>query len=927
MEMTTIPNYVLPIGTLLAGKYEITGLLGSGGFGITYKGLDMDLQCPVAIKEYYPHGYANRYSSASLDVTLTESENKEYYSAWKEKFLAEARVLAKFENVGGIVNVKTYFEQNNTAYMVMNFLEGVTLKEYIKNNGKMPPEEICQKIIPILYALSQVHSKGVIHRDISPSNIMLRNDGTLTLFDFGAAREYDNGGHSLSIVLKHGYAPWEQYMRNGKQGPFTDVYAMCATLYYCITGVTPVEAGERLNEDNVDTMEPVSKYADVPSYIETTIMKGMSIKSKDRFQSMDELAEALLNSEMVKIQVYHQSNEITGKENTTPEMVAPESSNSEQSIPKTNTSDETVYINKDSHKNFDSSTYDSGFITGSGTCISQVSDKNDEISDVKESKNKENTFADSISSASGSSISDSLQGEETVYIKKEAVNQGVSIEDEDSDKTMLIPKNSKLDTDSASHNNIEGQTKDQSSPADAFVIESKEKKNRNFVPVIGVLVGVLLIAGLITIASLHNNNIEMSSNEPVLAETSEISSTVTEQVTSAGSDIVDAVWKASNEDFTDNYGNSGKYWGDMKGSQPDGKGVFQYKGKPFGDECDVSYSGYWSVGTRNGQGTENGKYSDGTKYKWEGTYYRDRWTDGTLTWYSTNGVKEEFKGTWHSDGSLSGNDVSHTAYYSSVSELISSSKTGEYDNGYFNGKIIQTDTYTDNTVRIYEGNCINGQWDGNSTLTWTYSDGGKLIISGSASNNRMVSGDVVYFDPDGKLSYTGRLEKTVNRILWNDNKNVDLIYNLSGRGLTNGYFSDYMEVGFSEYINDSIVNDVIFSNIYNGTLKEQWEKYLFKINCSDNCILVINIEADVPDWNLDVYDAEGLIIEASSFSLSAGEGQFDEYGNLDLKWDSIQEKSIISATYNLKKGVYYIQTTNMGETPHEGDYVFSAETK
>ncbi len=286
------PAHYLPKGTLLNNKYEILSALGSGGFGITYKGHDKLLDIPVAIKEYYPNGYANRYAPAGLNVAISESRTSRCFVEWKDKFLNEARTLAKFSNIPGIVTVRDYFEENDTAYIVMEYLDGVNLKQYVQENGPFPAEEICEKMIPLMDSLKKIHSYNLIHRDISPENIMIMPDGKLKLYDFGAARDFaKQSGKSMSILLKPGYAPEEQYRTRGKQGPYTDVYALCATLYFCITRVVPDESVERVFHDEL--RQPSELGVAISPIIEKAIMKGMSIRTEDRYQDIKSLSDAL----------------------------------------------------------------------------------------------------------------------------------------------------------------------------------------------------------------------------------------------------------------------------------------------------------------------------------------------------------------------------------------------------------------------------------------------------------------------------------------------------------------------------------------------------------------------------------------------------------------------------------------------------------
>ena len=246
--MTDSFSYKLTRGTLLQRRYRIDAVLGEGGFGITYKAFDILLEIPVAIKEYYPQGYAMRDGSSSARVTISEAgKNADIFMQWKERFLNEARVLAKCSSIPFIVVTHNFFEENDTAYIVMEYLNGRTLKRCVKEDGVMDGRELAELIVPLLGSLEMIHNRSLLHRDISPENIMLMPDNTLKLYDFGAARTFDlNSQKSMSVVLKHGYAPPEQYRTHGEQGPWTDIYAFSATLYFCLTGVTPESSIDRL---------------------------------------------------------------------------------------------------------------------------------------------------------------------------------------------------------------------------------------------------------------------------------------------------------------------------------------------------------------------------------------------------------------------------------------------------------------------------------------------------------------------------------------------------------------------------------------------------------------------------------------------------------------------------------------------------------
>ncbi len=283
--------------TILAGKYLVGKVIGEGGFGISYIGLDLNLELVVAIKEFYPNGFVTRESNVTTMVSMYAGKNEADVSKWREGFINEARNLAKFSNLNGIVEVRDFFNENGTAYIVMEYIEGITLKQYLKQNGgKISVSKTFEMMEPVIRALSKVHDAGIIHRDISPDNIMITKYGGMKLLDFGAAREFaGNAEKSLSIMLKPGYAPEEQYRSRGKQGPWSDVYALTATIYKCITGVTPVESMERMREDTLKS--PRELGVSISDAQNTAVMQGMAVYAENRIQNMDVLHAVLYSDE------------------------------------------------------------------------------------------------------------------------------------------------------------------------------------------------------------------------------------------------------------------------------------------------------------------------------------------------------------------------------------------------------------------------------------------------------------------------------------------------------------------------------------------------------------------------------------------------------------------------------------------------------
>ena len=281
----------VPLGSILDGRYLIGKVLGIGGFGITYLGYDLTLDYKVAVKEYLPSGFATR-AEDHYKLTVTSSSQQQAYDEGLDKFLSEARTLAKLHGTHNVVSVQDFFKENNTAYFVMEYVDGESLKDYLdKTGGRISYEAASNILLPIMKALSEVHAHGVIHRDISPDNISITSSGEPKLLDFGAARSAYAENKSVSVILKHGLAPIEQYSNHGKLGPWTDVYAMGATFYRCITGILPPESVERIHADTIKT--PSSMGIVIPPNAELALMKALAVNPESRFASIDQFIDAL----------------------------------------------------------------------------------------------------------------------------------------------------------------------------------------------------------------------------------------------------------------------------------------------------------------------------------------------------------------------------------------------------------------------------------------------------------------------------------------------------------------------------------------------------------------------------------------------------------------------------------------------------------
>ena len=284
-------SHHIPPGTLIRDRYLLGRVLGEGGFGITYLGLDTSLERRVAVKEYFPTIFVKRESSLTLEVTCYTSSCQSSYEKGRAQFLREARTMARLEQIPEIVRVLDHFQDNNTAYIVMEFLEGETLKDLTVRQGPLPAGELLELLRPGIRAMDAMHRAGVIHRDISPDNLMRVPDGTVKLMDFGCAKDFQ-GQPTQTVTLKHGFAPREQYSGQG-QGPWTDVYALCATIYYCLTGRIPPRSVDRRDGEQDTLISPTQLGADLTAAQEEALLKGMAVQVKGRWQSAAELYAAL----------------------------------------------------------------------------------------------------------------------------------------------------------------------------------------------------------------------------------------------------------------------------------------------------------------------------------------------------------------------------------------------------------------------------------------------------------------------------------------------------------------------------------------------------------------------------------------------------------------------------------------------------------
>ena len=285
-------GYWLPRNTVLHGRYEIRDVIAEGGMGIVYLGYDPVLETKVSIKEYFPRRYAMRIPE-EVSLQIYAGSSAEIFRTELDKFIKEARTLARFGVLDSIVSVKDFFYENETGYMVMEYVEGETVKQLVEREGRMEPLSVLRLMKPVLDCLSVIHREGLLHRDIAPDNLILREDGRLVLIDFGTARFLSaDDEQTMTIYYKSGYSAGEQYAPHTEKGPYTDVYGICTTMYFMLTGVSPEESVRRILHDRV---VPLSQYRDIdlPDSAKKAIEKGMAVDIQKRYADVELLCKDL----------------------------------------------------------------------------------------------------------------------------------------------------------------------------------------------------------------------------------------------------------------------------------------------------------------------------------------------------------------------------------------------------------------------------------------------------------------------------------------------------------------------------------------------------------------------------------------------------------------------------------------------------------
>lgn len=304
-------HYLAP-GTVLEGQYIIGKTIGAGGFGITYVAWDDHLKRKVAIKEYFPLNIASRLPGTN-EVTVNSGDDSEQYEYWLRAFIDEALRLAAMDSLNGIVHIFNSFVANCTAYIVMEFLDGNTLKDILQErNSPLKYDEVVEMVVPALYSLDAIHQENIIHRDIAPDNIMRLHDGKIKIFDFGSAKNSTVSVENLAVLVKPGYSAIEQYDLDGQQGPYTDIYSMAAVMYHMITGKRPPDSPDR-QKNNQPLPTPSELGISIPQSIENIIMYALNVEPEYRIQSAREFADELSSALLTQRQIEQEERNKAGK--------------------------------------------------------------------------------------------------------------------------------------------------------------------------------------------------------------------------------------------------------------------------------------------------------------------------------------------------------------------------------------------------------------------------------------------------------------------------------------------------------------------------------------------------------------------------------------------------------------------------------------
>ena len=682
------PAEAMPRNTILNGKYLVGDVLGRGGFGITYIVFDLSLESRVAIKEYYPSGAAMRregeselYWSSSYKFRSSREDAKNY-------FLKEARKMARVENIPSVVRVRETFLANETAYIVMDYVEGETLKARLRREGPMTYTACYALLRPMMQDLCKIHRQGVIHRDISPDNIMIQGDGSVKLLDLGAAKDLNKHSDEVSVpVGKNGYSPMEQYLNNGRIGPWTDVYALCATIYYACYGKRVPQSLERLEQDtlrfDLPTREPI------PPYVVGALRKGLAVRAADRTQSVDALLDQLEEEQTTILRPARQPG--TAPAPVPAAKPAKKSRPARSAAPARQT--------------------EKGKVIGIGAaaavavvsvlCAALFAAKPDVVQVTRDGTPGAGVEA-AASSEEQAAASAGSEASESAAPDKEDVDPEVDAASEEKVSSDLTE---------SGEENAASSSAASSKPASSVAASKTDSQTK-------------------------------PAGDPGTAASSKPASSVAASKTDSQTKPVDDPGTTSNvktgpTDVTNEkvaaFGySSGSYTGQWKDGKPYGYGKWSNAGTGTG----VIYEGNWVDGKACGKG----KYT----YVWnnnnivrdvkEGEFKNDELNgQGKWTWYKDDGTTI----SWIHEGNFSNGELNGQGkytFYENDGKTISFIKEGEFSNGKLNGQGKYTDYTNGEVYSVYEGEWVNGKRNGQGTKT--YADG--RVESGTWKDGEFV---------------------------------------------------------------------------------------------------------------------------------------------------------------------------------------------
>lgn len=725
-EMTVTDPTMLRPGSVLLGKYLIGKVIGKGGFGITYLAYDNNSCKKVAIKEYYPYGVAIRVAGAST-VNVTSEENETAFRLGAEKFYNEAKLVSKFNGNPNIVGVYEFFYENDTVYFSMEYLKGMSLKEYIDKNGLLTPGQALHLMKNAANALMAAHSANVLHRDISPDNIIICDNGDIKLIDFGAARQVvAEHSQSFSVILKPGFAPLEQYQKKGNQGPWTDIYALGATIYYTLTGDIPEDPMTRLDDDTAFRSNEFAVNDELWKIIST----ATQLKIEDRYGDVFRLINDL--------------NSVSFK----PEpLVAP--SEKQEEMPQFRTA----------------SVYKAG-------------QKSPPVSDLPSAPQQ--AAPQQVAPQQAVPQQAAQQNLQPEMAGAQRLPQQ-NVVPQPSAPQQSMPQSVMPQNNMPQQPNYMGQMPPQAPP--------KKKKTGLWIAIIAVVV-VSIFAAIITPIYLNakqkatdktdpsdeTSSSLQSSSKPNSSSKPQSSSTPQSSGTPQSSEK-----NVTNEKIETTALGTFYYTGKLVDGLPDGSGYARAEGGVW------TYDGEWEEGMRSGTGTFTQYYDSGNvlgtyEGEWEDNaangsgeinFYKDD-TDNNLYEYykgnfvngnfndgrkvaadeSTNKV-HEYIGTFNSNRELEGKNCTHNIYDENA--VLRDKDEGEMKNGLLNGNGARY-VYDEagNTISKMEGEWVEGSVNGKGTLYNYYDDGTTIRrkVVGEWKNGKL-NGQGTIYDADGNVTQSG----------------------------------------------------------------------------------------------------------------------------------------------------------------------------